>query len=159
MSRTHPVIPIVPAGRLPGIEASRPVQARAVSGAFARWRWAMVWATQLLFYGLPWLNWHGRQAVLFDLEGRRFYIFGTVLFPQDLVLLTGVLVFSALLLFAATALYGRVWCGFACPQTVYTELFMWLEQRIEGDRLARMRLDASPWSTRKLKRHGGKHLT
>ena len=158
MSRTHSVIPILPAAGLPGIEASRNIQPRAVNGVFARWRWAMVWATQLWFYGMPWLNWHGRQAVLFDLEGRRFYIFGTVLFPQDLVLLTGVLVFSALLLFAATALYGRVWCGFACPQTVYTEIFAWVEHRTEGDRLARMRLDDAPWSMQKIARRGTKHL-
>ncbi len=158
MSRSHSVIPILPAAGLPGIEASRNIQPRAVNGVFARWRWAMVWATQLWFYGMPWLNWHGRQAVLFDLEGRRFYIFGTVLFPQDLVLLTGVLVFSALLLFAATALYGRVWCGFACPQTVYTEIFAWVEHRTEGDRLARMRLDDAPWSMQKIARRGTKHL-
>ncbi len=158
MSRTHSVIPIVPATRLSGIEASSNIQPRAVSGVFATWRWAMVWATQLWFYGMPWLNWHGRQAVLFDLEGRRFYIFGTVLFPQDLILLTGVLVFSALLLFAATALYGRVWCGFACPQTVYTEIFSWVEHRAEGDRLARMRLDDAPWSIQKFARRGTKHL-
>ncbi len=158
MSKLPRVIPIVPATDLPGVAPALRIQARAVTGVFTRWRWTFVWLTQLLFYGLPWLNWHGRQAVWFDLGGRRFYFFDAVLFPQDLVLLTGVLIFSALLLFAATALVGRVWCGFACPQTVYTSMFMWLEQRFEGDRLARLRLDAAPWGAHKLLRRGGKHL-
>ncbi|MEY8875992.1 MAG: cytochrome c oxidase accessory protein CcoG [Leptothrix sp. (in: b-proteobacteria)] len=134
------------------------IQARAVTGRFTRWRWAMVWLTQAVFYGLPWLTLHGRQALLFDLETRRFYLFGAVLFPQDLIYLTGLLVASALLLFLATTLAGRVWCGFSCPQTVYTKLFMWIEHRFEGDRLARLRLDASPWTAHKLLRRGGKHL-
>jgi len=160
MSTTHRVIPLVPvtlrAGG-PGIEPAVKIQARHISGRYARWRWVFVWLTQALFYGLPWLNWQGRQAVLFDLDTRRFYLFDAVLFPQDLIQLTGLLVFSALLLFAATAVAGRVWCGFACPQTVYTELFMWIEQRSEGDRLSRRRLDAAPWSAHKLMRRGSKH--
>lgn len=140
-----------------GIEAAVKIQARHISGRHNRWRWALVALTQLVFYGLPWLNWGGRQAVLFDLEARRFYLFDAVLFPQDLIYLTGLLVFSALLLFAATAIAGRVWCGFACPQTVYTEMFMWIEQRTEGKRQARLRLDAAPWGAEKLLRRGGKH--
>jgi cytochrome c oxidase accessory protein FixG len=122
------------------------IYARAVSGWFATWRWAMVWATQLVFYGLPWLPWNDRQAVLFDLGARRFYIFGMVLYPQDFIYLTALLVISAYALFLFTAVFGRVWCGFACPQTVYTEIFMWVERKIEGDRIARMRRDAAPWS-------------
>ncbi len=158
MSQAHRIIPIAPAMDFAGVAPAVRIQARSVSGVFTRWRWALVWLTQAVFYGLPWLNWQGRQAVWFDLDGRRFYVFNTVLFPQDLILLTGVLVFSALLLFAATALVGRVWCGFACPQTVYTEMFMWIEQRFEGDRLARLRLDGSPWRGDKLLRRGGKHV-
>lgn len=167
MSRHQRIIPIsrsvdaagpaAPAGA-PGIAPATRIQARAVTGRYTRWRWALVLLTQAVFYGLPWCTWGGRQAVWFDLEGRRFHLFGSVLFPQDLVLLTGVLVFSALLLFAATALVGRVWCGFACPQTVYTSVFLWIEQRTEGDRLARLRLDAAPWRAPKLLRRGGKHL-
>ncbi|MEK8053058.1 cytochrome c oxidase accessory protein CcoG [Ideonella sp. DXS22W] len=157
MSQVQRIIPITVPAVAPGIEPVVRIQPRAVSGRFTRWRWALVWATQLLFYGLPWLQWQGRQAVWFDLDGRRFHVFGAVLFPQDLILLTGLLIFSALLLFAATALFGRVWCGFACPQTVYTAMFMWIEQRAEGDRLARLRLDGAPWSPRKLVRRGGKH--
>ena len=131
---------------------------RAVSGWFAGWRWALVWATQLLFYGLPWLEWNARQAVLFDLDARRFYIFALVLYPQDFIYLTGLLVVSAYALFLFTAVAGRLWCGFACPQTVYTEIFLWVERVFEGDRMARMRLDAAPWSLNKLARKGGKQL-
>jgi cytochrome c oxidase accessory protein FixG len=129
---------------------------RAVKGWFAAWRWAMVWLTQLFFYGLPWLQWGGRQAVLFDLEAQRFYILGLVLYPQDLIFLAALLVLSALALFFFTAVAGRLWCGYTCPQTVYTEIFMWVERRIEGDRIARMRLDGSPWSANKLARKGAK---
>jgi polyferredoxin len=115
------------------------IYARAVSGWFAGWRWAMVWATQIVFYGLPWLQWNDRQAVLFDLAARRFYIFGMVLYPQDFIYLTALLIISAYSLFLFTAVAGRVWCGFACPQTVYTEIFMWVERKIQGDRMARMK--------------------
>ena len=131
---------------------------RAVTGRFARWRWAMVWLTQLVFYGLPWLSWNGRQALLFNLETRQFYVFGLVLQPQDFIYLAALLVLSALALFFFTALAGRLWCGYTCPQTVYTEIFLWVERRLEGDRSARMRLDAQPWGLNKLARKGGKQL-
>ena len=133
------------------------IYARSVSGWFNYWRWAMVWATQLVFYGLPWLWMNDRQAMLFDLGARRFYIFNLVLYPQDLIYLTGLLVISALSLFLFTAVAGRLWCGYTCPQTVYTEIFMWVERKIEGDRIARMRLDKTPWGTAKLARKGAKH--
>ena len=122
------------------------IYARAVSGWFAGWRWAFVWATQLVFYGLPWLQWNDRQAVLFDLGARRFYIFGMVLYPQDFIYLTALLIISAYALFLFTAVAGRLWCGFTCPQTVYTEIFMWVERKIQGDRIARMKRDAGPWN-------------
>ena len=138
-------------------QKSKKIYPRAVHGAFARWRWGLVWATQLVFYGLPWLQWNGRQALLFDLGARRFYLFGAVLYPQDFIYLTGLLVVSALSLFLFTAVAGRLWCGYACPQTVYTEMFMWIEQRIEGDRVARMRLDAAPWRFDKVWRKAIKH--
>ncbi|HOY35521.1 MAG: cytochrome c oxidase accessory protein CcoG [Piscinibacter sp.] len=130
---------------------------RAVKGWFANWRWVFVWLTQLLFYGLPWLQWSGRQAVLFDLDAQRFYIFGLLLYPQDLIFLAALLVLSALALFFFTAVAGRLWCGYTCPQTVYTEIFMWAERKIEGDRVARMRLDQQPWRWRKIWRKGAKH--
>ncbi|MDC8783890.1 cytochrome c oxidase accessory protein CcoG [Roseateles koreensis] len=139
--------------------AQKKIYPRAVTGLFARWRWGLVWFTQLLFYGLPWLQWNDRQAVLFDLASRRFYIFGLVLYPQDFIYLTGLLMISAYALFLFTAVAGRLWCGFACPQTVYTEIFMWIEKRFEGDRQARMKLDASPWSFNKLWRKTGTQVT
>ena len=138
-------------------QADKKIYARAVSGLFSRWRWSLVWLTQLLFYGLPWLSMNERQAVLFELTTRRFYIFNLVLYPQDLIYLTGLLVISALSLFLFTAVAGRLWCGYACPQTVYTEIFMWVERRIEGDRASRMRLDKSPWSASKFSRKAAKH--
>jgi cytochrome c oxidase accessory protein FixG len=137
-------------------EKQKKIYPRAVSGWFAGWRWALVGATQLVFYGIPWLEWNARQAVLFDLASRRFYIFGLVLYPQDFIYLTALLLISAYALFLFTAVAGRVWCGFACPQTVYTEIFLWIERRFEGDRMKRIKLDAAPWSGGKLLRKGGK---
>jgi polyferredoxin len=103
-----------------------------VHGKFAVARWSLVLLTQLVFYGVPWLSWNGRQAVLFDLAARKFYIFGLVLWPQDIVYLTVLLIISAYSLFLFTAVAGRVWCGYACPQTVYTEIFIWIERMVEG---------------------------
>ena len=139
-------------------QAQKKIYPRSVTGTFARWRWFFVIATQLFFYGMPWLQWGGRQALLFDIEARRFYIFGLVFYPQDVIYLTGVLIISALLLFLFTAVAGRQWCGYACPQTVYTEIFLWIERLIEGDRSARMRLDAAPMSSAKFARKAGKQV-
>ena len=139
-------------------QAQKKIYPRSVTGLFSKWRWAMVFITQLVFYGIPWLEWGQRQAVLFDLEARRFYIFGLVLYPQDFIYLSGILVISALSLFLFTAVAGRQWCGYACPQTVYTEIFLWLEKITEGDRSARLRLDASPMSLNKLARKSSKQF-
>ena len=171
-SATRKVIPIVvsqdagagaPVGDTDGVmfslyEAQKKIYPRSVSGLFSNWRWGMVFLTQLVFYGLPWLEWGQRQAVLFDLGARRFYIFGLVLYPQDFIYLTGILVISALSLFLFTAVAGRLWCGYACPQTVYTEIFLWLEKLTEGDRSARMRRDDGPWSPDKIRRKFFKHF-
>ncbi len=135
-------------------EAHKRIYPRSVSGYFAKWRWALVFLTQLVFYFTPWLEWGQRQAVLFDLGARRFYIFNLVLYPQDFIYLTGTLVISAFSLFLFTAVAGRLWCGYACPQTVYTEIFLWLEKLAEGDRSARMRRDAGPWNWDKVWRKG-----
>lgn len=132
------------------------IHPRAVDGLYARWRWLIVALTQAVFYGLPWLPWGERQAVLFDLGARRFYVFGLVLYPQDFVYLTALLMISAYALFLFTAVAGRLWCGYACPQTVYTEIFMRVEHWFEGDRNARLRLDKAPWSFDKLWRKAGK---
>ena len=169
---TRKVIPIAvsqgegPAALPPGAdaemvslyEAHKKIYPRSVSGFFSRWRWAMVFLTQLVFYGMPWLEWGQRQAVLFDLTSRRFYIFNLVLYPQDFIYLTGILVISAFSLFLFTAVAGRLWCGYACPQTVYTEIFLWLEKLTEGDRAARLRRDTGPWSLDKLWRKAAKHF-
>jgi cytochrome c oxidase accessory protein FixG len=137
-------------------ESQAKVYPRSVKGWFSNWRWALVWATQIVFYGLPWLTWNARPAVLFELASRRFYIFGLVLHPQDFIYLTALLVVCAYGLFLFTAVAGRLWCGFACPQTVYTEIFLWVEKRTEGDRIARMKLDAAPWSIEKFARKASK---
>ena len=116
-----------------------------------------MWVTQVVFYGLPWLQWNDRQALLFDLASRKFYLFGLVLWPQDIIYLTAILIIAALALFLFTAVGGRLWCGYACPQTVYTEIFMWIEKVIEGDRAKRMRLDQEPLSVRKFALKAAKH--
>ena len=111
-----------------------------------------------LFYVVPWLTWDDRQAVLFDLPARKFYLLGLTLWPQDFPYLAMLLIIAALSLFFFTALLGRVWCGFACPQTVWTEAFIWMEQWTEGTRSQRMKLDKAPWSWNKLRRKGSKQL-
>lgn len=139
-------------------EVSKKIYPRALTGWFSSWRWIMVWFTQILFYGTAWLNWNDRQAVLFDLAARKFYIFGMVFWPQDFIYLAVLLVIAALSLFLFTAVAGRLFCGYACPQTVYTEIFMWIERKIEGDRAKRMRLDDAPLSLRKFTLKTTKHL-
>jgi len=139
-------------------KAQEKVYPRSIFGYFAKWRWLMIWLTQIVFYGLPWLEWGQRQAVLFDLPDKRFYIFNLVLYPQDLIYLTGILIISALSLFLFTAIAGRLWCGYTCPQTVYTEIFLWIERKIEGDRAKRMKLDAASMSFNKLARKFSKHF-
>lgn len=177
-TETHPAVPPIsdpeqpppwqPAGaRKRGVAAEaleeelkdvrRKIYPRSVSGWFAHWRWVLVAFTQILYYGLPWLQWNDRQAVLFDLGARKFYIFGMVLWPQDVIYLTLLLIISALGLFLFTALAGRLFCGYACPQTVYTEIFMWIERKVEGDRVARIRLDEEPMSFRKFRVKFTKH--
>ena len=131
-------------------EVRQAIYPRAVRGWFAAWRWAAVWATQLVFYGGAWLTWNDRQAVLFDIVHRKFYIFGLVFWPQDVIYLSVLLILAALTLFLFTAVAGRLWCGYACPQTVYTEIFLWIERKIEGDRNARMRLDQEKANAKKI---------
>jgi cytochrome c oxidase accessory protein FixG len=138
-------------------EVRKKIYPRAVHGWFAGWRWVMVWFTQILFYGTAWLDWNGRQALLFDLVNRKFYIFGWVLWPQDFIYLAVLLIVSAFLLFLMTALFGRVFCGYACPQTVYTHIFLWIERMVEGDRGSRIRLDREDHSVRKFALKGSKH--
>ena len=162
MSDSRTTIPTRPAAA--GTEAEvglyeirKKIYPRAVSGRFATWSWAMIFATQIIFYGLPWLSWNDRQAVLFDIAARKFYIFGIVFWPQDVIYLAFLLIIAALSLFLFTAMAGRLWCGYACPQTVYTQIFLWVERRIEGDRNARIILDRQPMSAGKLGKKTAKH--
>jgi cytochrome c oxidase accessory protein FixG len=130
---------------------------RQVHGVFAWMRTSAVFALLGLYYGLPWLQFDDRQAVLFDLPNRKFYLFGMVIWPQDFVYLAALLIVAALALFFFTALAGRLWCGYACPQTVWTEVFLWMERRIEGDRPKQMKLDKAPWTARKVAIKSLKH--
>ncbi len=137
-------------------EVRKKIYPRAVHGLFAWLRWAAVWATQLVFYGGAWLTWNDRQAILFDIVHRKFYLFGLVFWPQDVIYLSILLIIAAFSLFLFTAVAGRIWCGYACPQTVYTEIFLWIEEVVEGDRNARIRLDNQPLAKR-LPRKAAKH--
>lgn len=136
----------------------RKVYPRDVTGRFSRLRMAAVVWLLGMFYLLPWLRWDGRQAVLFDLPARKFHVLGLTFWPQDFLFLALALIIAAMALFFFTALAGRLWCGYACPQTVWTEVFLWMERWTEGDRTRRMRLDAGPWTGDKLRRKGAKHL-
>jgi cytochrome c oxidase accessory protein FixG len=132
--------------------AEAKVYPREVSGRFARLRTLSVWVLLGIFYLVPWLQWDDRQAVLFDLPARKFFILGLVFWPQDFIFLTWLLIIAALSLFFFTAIGGRLWCGYACPQTVWTETFLWMERFAEGDRATRVKLDKAPWSAHKLGR-------
>jgi len=134
------------ADAVPLYEAHRKVYPREVSGRFARLRTLAAFTLLGIFYGLPWVQWNGQQAVLFDLPARKFHLFGLTLWPQDFLYLSWLLVLAALTLFFVTAVAGRVWCGYACPQTVWTEAFLGLERLVEGDRPQRLKLDRKPWS-------------
>ncbi len=138
--------------------SERKVYPRDVSGRFDRLRKLAVFWLLGMYYVFPWLRWDGRQAVLFDLPARKFHVFGLTFWPQDFSLLALLLIILALTLFFVTALAGRLWCGYACPQTVWTEVFLWMERWTEGDRQKRMKLDAAPWTREKLVRKGGKHV-
>ena len=130
---------------------------REVHGLFARLRLTGIIVLMGIYYCTPWLTWNGRQAVLFDLPERKFYIFGLIFWPQDFIYLTSLLIIAALSLFFVTAVAGRLWCGYACPQTVWTEVFLWIERKIEGGRCKQMRVDKAPWTARKFFIKGSKH--
>ena len=136
------------------------VYLREVHGTFATLRVAMVGLTLGIYYFLPWFNWgEGRQAFLIDLPNRKFNLFAWTFWPQDLFFLTAILIISALSLFLFTAIAGRVWCGFTCPQTVWTEVFLWIERQIEGDRPKQLKLAQLPWNHReKLLKKSAKHF-
>jgi cytochrome c oxidase accessory protein FixG len=130
---------------------------REVHGVFAGLRVLGIVVLLGLYYAVPWLRWDGQQAILFDLPARKFHIFALTFWPQDFFYLAMLLVIAALSLFFFTALAGRLWCGYACPQTVWTELFLWIERKVEGDRNRQMKLDRSPMNAAKLRIKATKH--
>ncbi len=130
---------------------------REVHGLFATARVTTAVGLLGIFYSTPWLTWDGHQAVLLDLPARKFHILGLTFWPQDFLFLTFLLILAAFSLFFFTALAGRLWCGYACPQTVWTELFLWLERLLEGSRQQQMKLARAPWSWRKLRIKSAKH--
>jgi cytochrome c oxidase accessory protein FixG len=131
---------------------------REVHGLFARLRVLGVLGLLGIYYITPWLRWDGHQAILLDLPARKFYIFSLTLWPQDFIYLAFLLIIAGLTLFFVTALAGRIWCGYACPQTVWTEAFMWIERKVEGDRMKQKKLDALPMDARKFRIKATKHL-
>ncbi|HEY8380535.1 MAG TPA: cytochrome c oxidase accessory protein CcoG [Microvirga sp.] len=143
-------------------EARRKIQPASVRGRFRTIKWAILGVALLVYYGLPFLRWdrgphEPSQAVLIDLAHGRFYFFFIELWPQEVYYITGLLILAAFTLFLMNAVAGRVWCGYLCPQTVWTDLFMAVERFVEGDRRERLKLDAAPWSPRKLRLRATKH--
>ncbi|MEX2454906.1 MAG: cytochrome c oxidase accessory protein CcoG [Rhodospirillaceae bacterium] len=172
-SLTEPLTGGLPVGKIdvdavnsaekrPMYQKRRKIFPRRAHGRFRKLKWAVLCATLGVYYLLPWLRWDRGpnapdQAVLVDFPGRRFYFFFIEIWPQEIYYVTGLLIIAALALFLVTSIAGRVWCGYACPQTVWTDLFMWVEGLVEGDRNARMRLDKAPWTASKLWKRTLKH--
>ena len=144
-------------------EKRRRIHPKAAHGTFRRLKWAVMAVTLAIYYLTPWIRWDRGlnapdQAVLIDIPARRFYFFFIEIWPQEVYYLTGLLIIAALGLFLATSLFGRVWCGYTCPQTVWTDLFIAVERQLEGDRAARIRGDALPWTAAKIARKAVKHV-
>lgn len=152
-----------PADKQPMYADRVKIYPRRIQGTFRRVKWAALWVLLGLYYIGPWLRWDRGpgapdQALLIDMAGPRAYFFGIEIWPQEVYYLTGLLIFGAIGLFLATAWFGRVWCGFTCPQTVWTDLFMWVERKIQGDRNARMRLDKGPMTGDKAVKKAATHV-
>lgn len=148
---------------MPLFETARKIYPRRVKGTFRSLKWLSMILLLGIYYAAPWLRWDRGphvpdQAILIDLVGQRGYFFGIEIWPQEVYLLVGVLILAAIGLFFATALLGRVWCGYACPQTVWTDLFVWVERFVQGDRNARRKLDESAWTLEKLWKKTLTHL-
>ncbi len=137
---------------------------KRVKGPFRRLKWFLLFLFLGIYYFIPFLRWdrgpgEPNQAVLVDFANARFYFFGIEIWPQEVYYITGLLILAALGLFLASALFGRLWCGFACPQTIWTDLYIAVERFFEGDRNARIKLEKSPWNTKKILKKTGKHIT
>ena len=145
-------------GELDLYQRREKIYTRKIEGFYQRIRVYTGWPLLLGYFLLPWINWDGRQAVLFDLPARQFHIFTLTFWPQDFPILAWLLIIAAFSLFAVTAWAGRVWCGYTCPQTVWTAIFMWSEQLCEGSRNQRIKLDKAPLSLEKIRRKASKHI-
>jgi cytochrome c oxidase accessory protein FixG len=144
-------------------EVAKAIHPAAISGTFRRIKWALLIITLGVYYFLPFVRWdrgtgHPDQAVLIDFTTRRFYFFFIEIWPQEVYYITGLLILAALILFLMNAVAGRVWCGYLCPQTVWTDLFMAVERWVQGDRRARMKLDEGPWTVEKVMKKGLTHV-
>ncbi|MCP4700689.1 MAG: cytochrome c oxidase accessory protein CcoG [Gammaproteobacteria bacterium] len=139
------------------IARSEKIYPRQAHGLFTRLKFLSMLVLLGVFYGLPWLHWDGHQAFLIDLPSRKFYVFGFTFWPQDVIYVTFLLIIATLSLFFFTTLAGRLWCGFACPQTIWTDAFVWMERLVEGDRSRQMKLDKMPWSMHKFRIKAAKH--
>lgn len=133
------------------------IYVRATYGLYQKLRRYTGWGLILFFIAIPLLRWNGHQAVLFDLEKQQYHLFNMTLFPQDLTLLAWIFIIAAFALFFFTTYLGRVWCGYTCPQTVWTFIFIWFEEHFEGSANKRKCLDKAPWSLHKLSRKTAKH--
>jgi cytochrome c oxidase accessory protein FixG len=136
---------------------------RRVWGKYRKLKWVAMGVLLAIYYGAPWLRWQRGehapdQAILIDMPNTRAYFFGIEIWPQEVYYITGLLILAAVGLFFVTSLLGRVWCGYACPQTVWTDLFVWVERIVQGDRNARRKLDESPWTLTKIYKKGLNHL-
>lgn len=149
--------PAQPVKFVPPAQSGEPIHTRSFKGLFRNLRLAGAGSLMLLFFGTAWLNWNGQQAVLWDLQNKQFHIFGATFWPQDFILLSALLMIAAFGLFCVTMFAGRVWCGYVCPQSVWTWIFMWAEKLAEGERHRRIRLAAAPWSLQKAARRVAKH--
>ena len=158
MSQQIPVKNVTPPSETVDLYASREkIHTRAFSGFYRNLRRAGGTLLFILYFGTVWLNWNGHQAVWWNLPERKFHIFGATYWPQDFVLLSALLIIAAFGLFFITVFAGRVWCGYTCPQSVFTWIFMWAEKVTEGDRNQRMKLEKAPMSANKFARRFAKH--
>lgn len=144
-------------------EKQKRIYPRRVWGTFRKLKWLSMIVLLGIYYGAPWLRWHRGeiapdQAILIDMEHTRAYFFGIEIWPQEIYYITGILILAAVGLFFVTSLFGRIWCGYACPQTVWTDLFVWVERIVQGDRNARKKLDESPWTSDKIYKKGLTHI-
>ena len=141
---------------------AKKVYPQKVWGTYRRLKWIVLFIALGVYYVLPFIRWNRgpnqpTQAVLIDIAHSRFYAFFIELWPQEVYYFTGLLILASLILFLSNALFGRVWCGYACPQTVWTDLFLFVERKIEGDRRDRIKLDEAPWTMDKVLKRVAKH--